>query len=336
MTAILDLLQVLLFKSVLEASLQAMSEADRQKYDCGEKATKILKFCRKLGRNLTEEEKEAVGYYKSVIADGDKTFKTRLAEISESNSDCFIEILRLSGFPTVILCSSNVYMTIMSAYMHIYIMSKNLREIRLDSPDLLNKLDDYSSRLAAFTPSIISEILQELPKAEVELVTDINMVYMTGFCSFHQFFSGLMQPNSFEFKVIQAFSLLNAAMVEKDVSKWSPGNFETMKDCVCAVLGNTRISNLEKLQFIGGFVPKLIKMLEETSLWKSEGVFFSENFRIMFDNIRGFSRPGFLQVQEYTKVLTQFPDSGFPSTLEDLGSFLHINLLEKFDILKSK
>jgi hypothetical protein len=268
------------------------------------------------------------------MTDVEMQFKARLAEIIRSNSDCFIEILRLSGYPEVILCSSNVYLTIMLAYVHIKSMSDDLRTIRLDSPGLLSQFEDYSSRLAAFTPSIISGILKELGKTDVKLVEDLKVSFMINYFSFNQIFTGLMQPTSVEFKKIHAFALLNAAMHEKDVSKWSPVHFETMKNCVSSILVDTKISALEKLEFIIKYVQKLINMLEKTSLWKTDGLFFGDNFHIMFDNIKLFSQPGFLQSVDYITVLQKFPDSGFPSALQDLPSFLNTKLWENYRKLK--
>jgi hypothetical protein len=176
--------------------------------------------------------------------------------------------------------------------------------------------------------------VKELTKIEVELVTDLNSLCKTRFYSFQQIFAGLMQPNSFEFKVIQAFSLLNAAMVEKDVSRWSRDNFQIMRICVVSILGDSKLTALQKLEFIMEFVPKLVKLLEETSFWKESQVFFGVHFKIMFDNIRVFSRPGFIQPADYTTVLAKFPKSGFPPTLQELPAFVQSKLWDNYNTLK--
>ena len=332
MIAILALLQALLFKSVLEAMLQAMSEADRRKYDHGENVRKILSSCSRGPQN--DLEKDALKYYTSIMADVEEKVKARLAEISESNSYCFIEVLRLSGFPKVMLNNSNVYQTIILVYAHIKSMSNHLQTICLDSPDLLCQLEAYLKLLAAFTPNIISEILKELPKTENELTRDINAVCVTSFYSFSQFFASLMQPTSVEFKKIHAFALLNAAMHEKDVSKWSPVHFETMKNCVVSILENTKISRLQKVEFIMQLVPKLIKLLEESTIWKDDKTCFHGNFRIMFEVIHVFSRPGFFDSADYTSVLHKFPNSVFPPTLQELPAFVKYKLQDNYNRLK--
>lgn len=332
MAAILVLLQALLFKSVLEESLKSMSKADRLKYNRGKSVRNILRSCRRGPQD--DAQKEAMEYYDSVMANVEEKVKTRLAEISESNSDCFIEVLRLSGFPEVILCRSNVYQTIMFAYTHIKIMSDHLQTIRLDSRELLSQLEVYSKLLAAFSPSIILEILKELGKTENELATDINVVCKTRFYSFHDIFTILMQLNSVEFLRIQAFAILHAAFVETDASNWSETLFGIMKECVCSILGNPKLGDLMKIEFIMEFVPKLVKLLEETSFWKESQVFFVENFRVMYDNIYLFSQPGFLLSADYTKVFAKFPNSGFPSTLQELPAFLNSKLFEKYTKLR--
>jgi len=332
MIAIKALLKVLFFRSILEATLQAMSEADRRKYDHGESVSKILSSCRRGPQN--DLEKDALKYYTSIMADVEEKVKARLAEISESNSDCFIEVLRLSGFPDIVLDSSNVYQTIVFACVHIKSMSDHLRTIRSDSPVLLRQLEAYSKLLVAFTPSIIWEILKELGMKEDKLTADINTVCVTSFYSFSQFFASLMQPTSVEFKKIHAFALLNAAMHEKDVSKWSPDHFEIMKNCAVSILENTKISPLEKVEFIMQLVPNLIKLLEESTIWKEDKTCFHGNFRLMFEVMHGFSRPGFLQAADYTTVLQKFPDSGFPPTLQELPAFMKSKLQDNYNRLK--
>jgi len=332
MIAILMLLQALLFKSVLEAMLQAMSAADRLKYNCGESVSKSLISCRRGPQN--EMENNAMAYYNSVMADVKEKVKSRLAEINESNSDCFIEVLRLSGFPDVILCRSNVYQTIILAYLHIKMMSDHLRTIRLDSRELLSQLEVYSKLLEAFSSRIIMEILKELCKTENGLADDINNVCKTSFFSFHDIFTILIQLNSVEFCRIQAFAILNAAFVETDASKWSKTRFEIMKNCVCSILGNPKLVALKKLEFIMEFVTAMIKLLEDTSFWKSDQLFFGDNFRIIFDNIFLFSQPGFLLPEDYTKVLASFPESFFPKTVQELPAFLNSRLLENYKKFK--
>ena len=331
MIAILSLLKALLIQSFLEASLKSMSDADHKKYDCGESVRKKLTTCQRGPQS--EDEEAARDYYDSVMADVDKTVKAKLAEI-KSNSDCFIELLRLSGFPEVILSCSNIYQIIILAYVHIKSMSDHLRTIRSESPDLLRQLEAYSKLLAVFTPSIISEFLQEIKKQESDLVRDINIVCFSCFSSFDQVFASLMQSTSVEFMKYRAFALLNAAMVETDVSKWSPVHFETMKNCVVSILGNTRLTILQKLEFIMQFVPKMIEMLEKSSLWKTDGLFFGENFRIMFDNIIPFSCLGFVNSADYTTVLHMFPNFGFPPTLQELSAFMNSKLWDNYTRLK--
>ena len=331
MIAILVLLKALLLRSVLEAMLQAMSEDDRRKYHHGENVRKALTTCQRRPQN--DLQQSALDYYDSVKADVDEKLKAKLAGI-KSNADCFIELLRLSGFPEAILCSLNVYQPIILAYVHIKSMSDHLRTIRKDSPDLLSQLEAYSKLLAVFTPSIISEILREIKKQESDLVRDINTVCVMQFCSFSQVLAGLMQPNSVEFIKLRAFALLNAAMVETDVSKWSPDIFKTMKDCVVFILGNATLTTLQKLEFIMMFVQMLINLLEKTSLWKTDGFFFGENFRIMFDTITPFSRLGFVISADYTTVLQKFPDSEFPAALKDFSSFLNSKLWDNYTRLK--
>lgn len=332
MIAILALLNALLFRSILEELLKSMPHADRKKYNHGESVSRNL---RSFNRDpQSEDESDALKYYNIVMANVEERFQARLAKIIKSKSDCFIEVLRLSGFPEVMLCSSNVYHTIMFAYAHIKSMSNHLQTICLDSPDLLCQLDAYSKLLVAFTSNIISEMIQKLPKTENELVTDINAVYMTGFYSFNQIFEGLIKPSSVEFKKIHAFAILNAAMREEDVSEWSSHHFETMRKCVVSILGDSKLTALQKLEFIMEFVPKLVKLLEETSFWKESQVFFGVDFKIVFDNIRVFSQPGFLQPADYTTVLAKFPKSGFPSTLQELPAFVQSKLWDNYIKLK--
>jgi hypothetical protein len=332
MIAILDLLKALLLQSIIEESLKSMSKADRKKYDCGQSVRIALTTC--LRSPQCDEQKSDLEYYKSVMADVDKTFKTKLAELMKSNSACFIELLRLSGFPDVILCRSNVYHTIMLAYVHVNSMSNHLRTICLDSPDLLRHLEAYSNLLVVFTPDIISEILKELGKTKDELATEINKVCMTQFYSFSQIFASLIQPTSVEFMKLRAFAILNAAIVEKDVSKWSEDNFETMRSCVVSILGNTKIVPLQKLEFIMQFVPKMIKLLEESTIWKPENTCFHGSFRPMFEAIHTFSHPGFLKTEDYTTALQKFSESGFPHTLQELSKFLTVNLWDNYNRLK--
>lgn len=332
MRATQALLNGLLLRSILEAMLQAMSEDDRKKYYYGESVRKALTTCQRRPQN--DREKSALDYYDSVKADVDEKLKAKLAGI-KSNADCFIELLRLSGFPEVILCASGVYQTIILAYVHIKSMSDHLLRIRLDSPELLHKLEAYSKLLAVFTPSIISEILREILGVNGSyLVRDINDVCFTCFFSFDQVFASLMQPNSVEFMKLRAFALINAAMVETDVSKLSPDNFETMRICVVSILGNAKLSTSQKLEFIMMFVKMLINLLEKTSLWKTDGLFFGENFRIMFDNIMPFSQLGFVDSADYTRVLQNFPDSEFPAALKELPAFLNSRLLQNYTRLR--
>ena len=309
-----------------------MSKADRNKYDCGESVRKKLTTCQRRPQN--DREKSALEYYNSVMANVEEKVKARLAKISESNSDCFIEILRLSGFPEAILCASGVYQTIMLAYVHIKIMSDHLRTIRLDSRELLSQLQVYSKLLEAFSPRIITEILEDLCKKENDLAKDINDVCRTSFYSFHDIFTILIHLNSVEFLRIQAFAILNAAFVETDSSKWSKTLFEIMKDCVYSILWNPKLTSLNKIEFIMEFVPKLVKLLEETSFWKSDQLFFGENFRIIFDNICIFSQPGFLLPEDYTTVFAKFPQSFFPKTIQELPAFLNSRLLENYTRLR--
>jgi hypothetical protein len=204
----------------------------------------------------------------------------------------------------------------------------------LDSRELLSQLEVYSKLLEAFSSRIIMEILKELDKTENDLAKDINNVCKTSFYSFHDIFTILIQLNSTEFCRIQAFAILNAAFVETDASKWSKTQFEIMKNCVCSILGNPKLVALKKLEFIMEFVPKLVKLLEETRLWKSDQLFFGDNFRIIFDNICFFSKPGFLLPEDYTKVLEIFPGSFFPKTAQELPAFLNSRLLENYTRLR--
>jgi hypothetical protein len=215
-------------------------------------------------------------------------------------------------------------------------MSDHLRIIRLDSPGLLSKLEDYSSLLAAFTPSIISEILKELGKTDVNIVEDLNVGFMTSYHSFHQIFTGLMQPTSVEFKKVRAFALLNAAMHEKDVSRWSPYHFETLTNYVLSILGDSKRSNSQKLEFIMQLVPKLIQLLEKTTLWKADCTFFSKSFRVMFESISCFANPGFFENADYQEGLKQFPMSGFPPTLQELPAFVKSKLWDNYNKLKDQ
>jgi hypothetical protein len=332
MFTILDLLKASLPQSILEASLKSMSESYRKKYYRGQSVRIALTTCQRDPQG--DEQKSALEYYDSVMADVDKTFKAKLAELMKSNSACFIELLRLSGFPEGILCTSGVYQTIILAYVHVHSMSDHLRTICLDSPDLLHNLEAYSKLLAVFTPNIISEILKEIKKQEGELATDINKICMTQFCSFSQVLASLMQPNSVEFMKLQLFAIMKAAIVETDVSKWSPGNFETMKNCVVSILGNTKIVPSQKLEFLMQFVPKMIKLLEESTIWKPENTCFHGSFRLMFEAIHSFSMPGFVDSADYTTALQKFSESGFPHTLQDLSKFLTVNLWDNYNRLK--
>jgi hypothetical protein len=83
-------------------------------------------------------------------------------------------------------------------------------------------------------------------------------------------------------------------------------------------------------------VPKLIQLLEGSTIWKEDKTFFHGSFRPMYESIGCFANPGFVDIVDYTKVLVQFPKSGFPLTLQELPAFLKSKLCDNYDKLKDQ
>jgi hypothetical protein len=108
------------------------------------------------------------------------------------------------------------------------------------------------------------------------------------------------------------------------------------KNCVVAILSTTNITSSEKLRFIVCFVPKLIQLLQETSIWKEELMGFTVPFRHMNNAIFAFACPAYIEQEEYAQVLPQFPESGFPANIRELQAFMKSNLLDKYKQLNDQ
>jgi hypothetical protein len=107
-----------------------------------------------------------------------------------------------------------------------------------------------------------------------------------------------------------------------------------MKNCVVSILGNTKLTALQKLEFIMGFVPKLVQLLEGSTIWKQDKNLFHGSFHTMYESIKCVANPGFFEVDDYKTVLEKFPMSGFPPTLKELPAFVKSKLWDNFIKLK--